>query len=94
MPSEDAYIPCSCSLKRILNGCKRETVCFQGSEVVAAEQGFFLLFWNDWRGSALQCYNTAILKRSSELRALHHCSPIFNRLCGSNPSCGEHAVDV
>lgn len=59
----------------------------------SAKRGFLFLFWSDWRGLALQYYNTAILKRSSELRALYHCSPVFNRLPFSNPFCQQHTGD-
>lgn len=59
MPSEDTDFPGLRSVKRLLNGCKTQTMCYQSWEVLAAKRGFLLLL-----GKGLAGFGTAVLQYS------------------------------
>lgn len=61
-----------------------------------AERPFLFIFWSDWRGSALQCYNTAILKDLQSLEPSTTAVPsstgrlAHTLLWGSMHACSVH----
>lgn len=59
VPSEDTHFPGLRSVKRLLNGCKTETICYRSWEVLAAERVFLLLL-----GEGLAGFGTAVLQYS------------------------------
>jgi len=59
VPFEDTHFPGLRSVKRLLNGCKTEAICYQSWEVLAAERGFLLLLGE---GLAGFFFGTAVLQ--------------------------------
>ena len=59
MPFEDTHFPGLRSVKRLLNGCKTEAICYQSCEVLAAERGFRVVL-----GERLAGFGTAVLQYS------------------------------